>query len=117
MQDDRSTAEPDLSPLQRLREYAGPYRSRIRWAITWSILNRIFDLAPPVLIGVAINIVTEREDSWLAALGITDLVNQLWAVCGLTVFVWVLESIFEYWHKTGWRNLAQSLEHDLRLDA
>ncbi len=116
MQNDRAQAEPGPNPLQRLREYATPYKSRIRWNITWSILNRIFDLAPPVLIGVAINIVTEREDSWLAELGITDLVNQLWAVCGLTVFVWVLESIFEYWHKTGWRNLAQSLEHDLRLD-
>ena len=116
MQDDRAQAEPGLTPLQRLRQYATPYKSRIRWNITWSILNRIFDLAPPVLIGVAINIVTEKQDSWLAEMGIVELDEQLWAVCGLTFVVWVFESIFEYWHKTGWRNLAQTLEHDLRLD-
>jgi len=116
MQDDRSKAESDLSPLQRLRQYASRYRSRVRLNIAWSILNRIFDLAPPVLIGLAIDIVTEQENSWLARQGIVPLAEQLWTASGLTVFVWILESIFEYWHKTGWRNLAQALEHDLRMD-
>ena len=31
--------------------------------------------------------------------------------------IWVLESLFEYLQKIIWRNLAQSVQHDVRLDA
>ena len=34
----------------------------------------------------------------------------------LTVIVWALESAFEYAYNWMWRNLAQSIQHDLRLD-
>ena len=57
------------SPLARLFEYARPHRSRVRRAAMWSVLNKIFDLAPPLLIGVAVDIVVEREGSWLATVG------------------------------------------------
>ena len=35
----------------------------------------------------------------------------------LTVVIWVLESLFEYWYGLLWRNLAQRLQHELRIDA
>ena len=116
MQDDRAQAATGPSPLKRLLRYATPYKSLLRKSVMWSILNRIFDLAPPVLIGMAVDVVTERENSWLANYGVVDLAAQLWTLSGITATVWILESIFEYWHKTGWRNLAQALEHDLRMD-
>jgi ATP-binding cassette subfamily B protein len=50
-------------------------------------------------------------------LGIADLEMQLWALAGLTVIIWACESIFEYAFAQAWRNLAQTLQHDLRLDA
>ena len=31
--------------------------------------------------------------------------------------IWVLESVFEYWYGVLWRNLAQSAQHELRMDA
>jgi len=83
----------------------------------WSVLNRIFDLAPPLLIGMAVDIVVEREGSWLATLGIVSISHQLFVLSGLTFFIWAFESLFEYFHKTGWRTLAQDLQHELRLDA
>ena len=83
----------------------------------WSVLNKIFDLAPPLLIGVAVDIVVEREGSWLATVGFVSITSQLFVLSGLTFLIWAFESLFEYFHKLGWRNLAQDLQHELRLDA
>ena len=35
----------------------------------------------------------------------------------LTVAIWGLESMFEYAYDVIWRNLAQSIQMDLRIDA
>ena len=103
--------------LRRLLSYARPYRARILAAVAFSILNKIFDLAPPVLIGTAVDIVVNQEDSWLAGIGFTAVPTQLWLLAGITLVIWAFESLFEYLFKIYWRNLAQTLQHDLRLDA
>jgi ATP-binding cassette subfamily B protein len=98
-------------------EYARPHRTRVRRSAMWSVLNKIFDLAPPLLIGVAVDIVVERESSWLANLGFVSITSQLFVLSGLTFLIWAFESLFEYFYKLGWRNLAQDLQHELRLSA
>ncbi len=87
------------------------------WAVAFSILNKIADLAPPLLIGLAVDTVVEQQDSFLASLGLATVTAQLVALAVLTVVVWGLESVFEYLLQTTWRNLAQTLQHELRLDA
>lgn len=104
-------------PMRRLWDYSKPYRGRIYIATTFSILNRIADLAPPALIGAAVDIVVQQEDSLIASLGVTDVRDQLLVLAGITVIVWVLESVFEYLLDLSWRNLAQTLQHQLRLEA
>jgi ATP-binding cassette, subfamily B, bacterial len=104
-------------PLRRLLAYARPRRRRIALASLCSVMNKLFDLAPPLLIGAAVDVVVNRQDSFVARLGVTDVAAQLWLLAGLTVIIWVLESAFEYAYGVLWRNLAQSLQHDLRLDA
>jgi ATP-binding cassette subfamily B protein len=86
-------------------------------ASTCSVLNKLFDLAPPVLIGAAVDVVVRREDSALAAAGIETLDGQLLVLAVLTVLIWGLESLFEYWFAVLWRNLAQTIQHELRLEA
>jgi ATP-binding cassette subfamily B protein len=68
------------------------------------------------LIGVAIDVVVRREESFVAALGIVEPFNQVLLLGFLTIFVWGFESLFEFLLLVTWRNLAQSLQHDLRLD-
>lgn len=84
-------------------------------ASTCSVVNKVLDLAPPVLIGAAVDVVVERENSFIAHLGIVDVSHQLVALAAFTVVVWVLESAFEYAYSILWRNLAQAIEHDIRL--
>ncbi|MDJ0633406.1 MAG: ABC transporter transmembrane domain-containing protein, partial [Xenococcaceae cyanobacterium MO_188.B29] len=104
-------------PLIRLLKYGRKYRVLIWQAVICSILNKIFDLAPPALIGAAVDVVVKQEDSLLARFGITDVFGQLLILCALSAIVWVFESLFEYIYERLWRNLAQNIQHDLRLDA
>ncbi len=109
--------DKDKHPLARLFKYGSKYRVLIWQAITCSILNKIFDLAPPALIGAAVDVVVKKQDSIIANLGITDIFAQLAFLCFLSLIIWGLESIFQYAYQRLWRNLAQDIQHDLRLDA
>jgi ATP-binding cassette subfamily B protein len=93
------------------------HRSTMWLATLFSILNKIFDLAPPLLIGAAVDVVVMQEKSVLSTYGYTDPKEQLIILSILTVIIWVLESLFEYFYGVLWRNLAQSVQHDFRLDA
>ncbi|MBD1894934.1 ABC transporter ATP-binding protein [Coleofasciculus sp. FACHB-129] len=104
-------------PLKRLIDYGRNYRAQIWQASVCSILNKIFDLAPPALIGAAVDVVVKQQDSAIAQFGVKDVFWQLLILSFLSFIIWGLESIFEYAYALLWRNLAQNIEHDLRLDA
>lgn len=106
-----------LHPLQRLLKYARHDRVQIWYACICSILNKIFDLAPPALIGIAVDVVVKQKDSIIAQWGIKDIFTQLLILTLLSFLLWALESIFQYAYDLLWRNLAQNLQHRLRLDA
>ena len=104
-------------PLLRLLEHLRGYRGQVWLASFCSIMNKFWDLAPPILIGMAIDVVTYQEDSMLADFGYPDPYDQFLILVALTVVIWILESLFEYWFGVLWRNLAQNAQHELRMDA
>ena len=106
----------EQGPFRRLLGHMKGHRSTIRLASFCSITNKIWDLAPPLLIGLAVDVVVEREDSFLAGMGISDPWNQLILLSVLTFAIWGLESLFEYFYGVLWRNLAQTVQHELRLE-
>lgn len=107
---------PSPHPLKRLTAYSHRYRQRVALATICSVLNKLFDLAPPVLIGMAVDVVVSQEDSFMAGLGFATVQSQLVALGLITLLIWALESLFEYLFSVLWRNLAQDIQHDLRLD-
>ena len=94
----------------------GSHRGTIRLASACSITNKIWDLAPPLLIGLAVDVVVLKEESFLASYGLVDPWHQLIFLSVLTFAIWGLESLFEYFYGILWRNLAQTVQHELRLD-
>ena len=107
----------EQAPLIRLFQHLRPYRSRVWCAASCSVINKIFDLAPPVLIALAVDVVVQQDTSWLAQLGATTVLSQLIVLAVLSFLVWTAESFFEYLYGLLWRNLAQSAQHSLRLEA
>ncbi len=102
--------------LKDLFNYALDQGTKVRRGIIYSILNKIFDLAPPILIGIAIDIVVEGSDSFIGNLGYTDRRQQLIILAILTLIIWGLESAFDYIAAVTWRNISQDIEHSLRTD-
>jgi ATP-binding cassette subfamily B protein len=104
-------------PLRRLAGFARPHRGTAVLATVYSVLNKIFDVLPELLIGVAVDVVVNQEDSFMAGFGLPDPLHQLYALVALTIAVWVFESLFEYLYAVKWRGLAQELQHALRQAA
>ena len=109
--------DADVPPLLRLWRYAGRHRPRIVLATGFSVANKAFDLAPPFLIGVAVDSVVGGDGSFLGRWLGLDAMAQLWLLAAVTFAVWAAESITEYLFQIHWRELAQTLQHDLRTEA
>jgi len=103
--------------MLRLLGHARGERRAVAWAATASVVNKVLDLAPPALIGVAVDAVVHKEDSVLARFGIVEVRAQLVALTWLTIIIFVLESLFEYAYGVAWRGLAQRIQHALRVQA
>ena len=74
-----------------------------------------------VLIGAAVDVVVQGDQSYLAAMCWAPSASPApgtncwcWAV---NVLVWGGESLFQYLYELKWRQLAQDLQHALRQDA
>jgi ATP-binding cassette subfamily B protein len=106
-----------VSPLRRLLRQLHPFRRRLGLAALCSVLNKLFDLAPPVLIGLAVDVLVRRDQSWIAHWGPQAVPQQLLGLAVVSFVIWSLESLFEYLYGLLWRGLAQDVQHGLRLDA
>jgi ATP-binding cassette subfamily B protein len=106
-----------FSTLFALLRHARGHRPRVLAATVCSVLNKLFDVAPEILIGIAVDVVARREASFLADLGVVDPVRQVYLLGALTLAIWVFESLFEWAYLMLWRNLAQRMQHELRTEA
>jgi ATP-binding cassette subfamily B protein len=104
-------------PLARLWHYTGRHRARVVWATVLTVLNKVFDVFPEILIGVAIDVVVNANDSFVNDLtGIESRWGQLVVLAVVNAVVWIGESASEWGYMVLWRNLAQTVEHEARMD-
>ncbi len=104
------------SPFLRLLSYMRPYRRDYLLGALYSTLRKLMDIAPEILIGVAVDTVVRRESSLLGDFGFTAPKEQLAVLAVLTLIIWVLESVTQYLYSIKWRNLAQIVQHKLRVE-
>ena len=102
--------------LKDLYKYAQENEAKVKRGIIYSVLNKLFDLAPPVLIGIAIDIVVEGSESFIGNFGFEDRRQQLIILAFITFVIWGFESIFDYVAAVTWRNIAQDLQHSMRTE-
>jgi len=112
-----SRIQSNQSALNRLLTNLKSYRQLILAAAACSVLNKIFDLAPPVLIGLSVDVVVREQNSWIANLGFEAVPAQLGLIAFVSFLIWSAESLFEYLYGYLWRNLAQTTQHSLRIKA
>ena len=108
--------ESSYSSLNNLFKYMKPWRFKMFSASFFSVLNKLFDLAPEILIGIAVDLVVTRENSFVAALGFETVTSQMLFLGIATFLIWGFESLFQYLYTVAWKNIAQNVEHDIRMD-
>ena len=65
------------NPIIRLYLNLIEERRLLFFAFLSSIINKILDLAPPVIIGLAVDIVVKEQNSWISGFGIKEVPSQL----------------------------------------
>lgn len=107
----------EISGLRRLWIFARPHRGQVIAATTYSTLGKVMDVVPEVLIGAVIDVIVRGQDSFFAVqFGVHDRWHQLLILAVLNAFAWIFESLFGYLSAITWRNLAQTIEHEIRTD-
>lgn len=105
-------------PLRDLWRHASTQRPKVIFATVMSVVNKACDVMPELLIGVAVDVVVNDGQSFVGRItGVEDRYTQLLIVAAVTVVVWLGESASQYVAHVAWRNLAQSVEHDTRMEA
>ena len=105
-------------PMLRLLRHSRGHLPRLALASGASLGNRLAELAPPLLIGSAVDVMVSGRSTLARMLGAgSSIGSQLGRIAMASVGVWGLESVFEYAQKVLWRDLAQSVQHDLRVAA
>lgn len=113
-----ATGQRKKHPMLRLLQHSPGRLPRIALASAASVGNRLAELAPPLLIGSAVDVMVGGTSVIANMLGAGASVgSQLGRLAMASIGVWGLESGFEYAQKVLWRDLAQSVQHDLRVAA
>jgi ATP-binding cassette subfamily B protein len=107
----------EIPGLKRLWQYARPHRGQVILATTYSTLGKVMDVVPEILIGAVIDVIVRGQGSFFATqFGVTDRWHQLLLLTMVNGLCWVFESLFGYLSALTWRNLSQTIEHEIRVD-
>lgn len=106
-----------VSPMRRLLGYLNPYNTSLYGSSVASIINKVFDLMPPLLVGWVIDSVRGESPMWIQQIvGSDDNWTLAIFLAVLTVFIFGFESFFEWIFQRGFMRLAQRVQHNLRMD-
>ncbi|XVH30397.1 ABC transporter ATP-binding protein [Haloferacaceae archaeon DSL9] len=110
------------NPMRRLVfEYGRPHWFSVTVGITASVLARILDLLPPLLLGIAIDgIFLNNEpfslplvpDAWLPTAGN----EQFMLVVGIIAGSFLIGAAFHWIRNWGFNAFAQNIQHEVRTD-
>lgn len=121
---ERSAPSPKVSaPIRRLFRYIRPYRALLYRSVMWSFINKVLDLAPPVLVGLAIDIVARQalDEGFLSSVKSTMVTWEPATIGmvlgGLGFAIFALESVCQYLYEIGFLSLAQKVQHKIRVAA
>jgi ATP-binding cassette subfamily B protein len=109
-------------PMRRLfAEYGRDHAGYFAIGLVSSVLSRLLDLLPPLLLAVAIDAIFNPgmgyslwlvPEAWLPA----TQAGQLWLTAGIIAATFLLAAVFHYTRNRGWNRFAQGVQHDVRTD-
>ena len=106
----------EINPMNRLFSFLGNYRKDLWVSSLASIVNKLFDLMPPIVTAWFIDTVSGNIPAWISnGFGWQDAPRVIIFLTVLIIVIFIFESLFEWIFKKGFMRLAQKVQHDLRL--
>jgi len=109
-------------PMYRLfTGYGRPFAGYFAVGAIASVFARLLDLAPILLLGLAIDTLFLEEaeyglplvpEAWIPA----TQTGRLWLTAGLIAGTFAGAAVFHYARNWGWNRFAQGVQHDVRTD-
>jgi len=113
-----ATAQVSMkSPLRFILSYLIRKPIPLLLATVCTVINKVADILPEVLIGIAIDVVTGAGNKILDSWGFTAPKTQLVILAGFTILIWIAESVFEFLYIVLWGQIAQRIQREVRVDA
>ncbi|WP_336000509.1 ABC transporter ATP-binding protein [Halorientalis halophila] len=110
------------NPMRRLfAEYGRENRSWFLVGLFGSVVARVLDLLPPVLLGLAVDAILRNDksftlllvpDAWIPA----TQEGKLFLTVGLIAGAFFIGAAFHWVRNWGWNGFAQQIQHDIRTD-
>ena len=110
------------NPMRRLFDtYGRDQAPQFAVGVVGSVVARLLDLLPPLLLGFAIDAVLRDDkpfslplvpDAWLP----TDQVAQIVFITGIVACTFLGGAAFHWLRNWGWNSFAQHIQHDVRTD-
>jgi ATP-binding cassette subfamily B protein len=120
------------NPMRRLfGEYGTENVPQFVVGLLASIVARVLDLFPPLILGIAIDAVIRQDvtyvtavkeilrpvpESWLNAVIPNTLTGQFWFSIGLIALGFFGGAAFHWTRNWGWNSFAQNIQHSIRTD-
>jgi ATP-binding cassette subfamily B protein len=112
--------EVDNAMVQLFEEYGRDHDFEAVVAILASVFARVLDLAPPVLLGLAIDSVIQQNKPflpWLPRAWVPpDDDGKLILMGGLIAGSFLLGAAFHWVRNWGWNSFSQHIQHEVRTD-
>lgn len=113
------------NPIWRLLKISFGHKLLMTTAMIGSVLNKIFDLAPPLLTAWVVDSIAGNPPDWLVAVsgdrGNADGSHPergSWripiAILIITVLIFFFESFFQWMYQICYKILAQRVQHEMR---
>ncbi|ELZ74989.1 ABC-type transport system ATP-binding/permease protein [Haloferax larsenii JCM 13917] len=116
------------NPMRRLfAEYGRENLPQFVLGVVASVVARVLDLLPPVVLGLAIDAIIRQEKSfaaafpvvpeaWLAPFVPAARSGQFFFAVGIIVFSFLGGAAFHWLRNWGWNSFAQNIQHAVRTD-
>lgn len=104
-----------LNPFKNFIEITNPYPKLRRKVAFLSLLNGVEDVTPPLILGLAIDTITQGSASILAGVGLKTMSTRILALGGFSAAIWILAALVEYLNDRAKAELANAVRHDLRI--
>jgi ATP-binding cassette subfamily B protein len=104
--------------MKKLFNYLRPFKGQLSFSMTSSVVNKILDLMPPLLVAWVIDTVGGKAPKWIVSLtGAEDPMTLAATLSILAFLIFGFESVFQWMYQFGFQTLAQKVQHHLRMDA